>query len=225
MIGSAMIGTTAAALVATVFPFGTIGAAATGEGPPPPGRVVIELTTVNGSGCGLPPWASVAVAPDNMAFTISRGSATARVGVGAGPTDFRKNCQIGLNVHVPRGFTYAIAGADHSGLAHLEKGATGLFRTDYYFQGSSVTTSRSHPLVGPFDDAWQFVDGIDVADLVYAPCGEQRNLTVNTVLRVDAGTSDPATTTSSMTLGTPGDTIDSVYRLAWKQCPPDLSGD
>ncbi|WP_131738557.1 DUF4360 domain-containing protein [Actinomadura roseirufa] len=31
----------------------------------------------------------------------------AQVDAGSKPTDFRKNCQFSVNVHVPRGFPYA----------------------------------------------------------------------------------------------------------------------
>src|SRR5437763_3163316 len=100
--------------------------------PAPPGKIVIDVVTVNGSGCP-DRTAAVAVAPDNTAFTVTYSKFTAQVGVGSTPTDFRKNCQLNLRVHVPQGFTYAIAQADYRGFAHLEKGATALERANYYF--------------------------------------------------------------------------------------------
>ncbi len=146
--------------------------------------------TVNGSGCPAGT-AAVAVSPDNTAFTVAYSSYMAQVGVGAKPTDVRKNCQLNLRVHVPQGFTYAVAKADYRGFAHLERGASALERANYYFQGSSATAYVSHPLKGPFNDDWQATDEVDVASLVWAPCGEKRNLNVNTELRVSVGTSNP----------------------------------
>src|ERR1043165_583151 len=89
---------------------------------PPPDKIIIDVATVNGSGC-RPGTAAVAVSEDNEAFTVTYSEFMAQVGVGAQPTDFRKNCQISLKVHVPQGFTYAIAQADYRGFAHLESGA------------------------------------------------------------------------------------------------------
>src|SRR2546427_79784 len=101
---------------------------------PPPDKIIIDVVTVNGTGC-KPGTAAVAVSEDNTAFTVTYSEFIAQVGVGAGPLDWRKNCQLSLKVHVPQGFTYAIAQADYRGFAHLERGATALERANYYFQG------------------------------------------------------------------------------------------
>ncbi|MFD9689688.1 DUF4360 domain-containing protein [Kitasatospora sp. NPDC059146] len=186
--------------------------------PTPPDRIVIDVATVNGSGCPAGT-AAVAVSPDNTAFTVTYSSYLAQVGVGSKPTDFRKNCQLDLRVHVPQGFTYAIASADYRGFAHLEQGANGTERANYYFQGDSQTSYQSHRFDGPKDDSWQATDTVDVAALVFAPCGEERNFNINTELRVAGGSSDQAHTTSFMTMDSTDGNINTTYHLAWKQCP------
>ncbi|MFB6892108.1 DUF4360 domain-containing protein [Kitasatospora sp. NPDC056327] len=209
-------GAAAAALLVTAFTGTT--ASATGWGTPPPDRIVIDVATVNGSGCPAGT-AAVAVSPDNTAFTVTYSNYIAQVGPGSKPTDFRKNCQLNLNVHVPQGFTYAIASADYRGFAHLEKGATAVERANYYFQGSSQTAYSSHAFAGPVDDSWQVTDTVAVEALVFKPCGELRNFNINTELRVAAGTSDPARTTSFMTMDSTDGSINTVYHFAWKRCP------
>lgn len=187
---------------------------------PPTGNIVIELVTVNGSGCPAGS-AAVAVAPDNTAFTVTYSSYMAMVGVGSKPTDFRKNCQLAVRVHVPQGFTYAIAKSDYRGYAYLEKGATGIERANYYFQGQSPTSYIAHPFSGPMDDNWQTTDEVDIAAMVYAPCGEERFLNINTELRVNAGTSDPSKTTSLMAMDSTDTEINTKYHFSWRQCPKD----
>ncbi|MEU8515865.1 DUF4360 domain-containing protein [Kitasatospora sp. NPDC048722] len=205
----------ATGVVATLF-----GSPASGGDslPTPPDRIVIDVATVNGSGCPVGT-AAVAVSPDNTAFTVTYSQYLAQVGVGSKPTDFRKNCQLDLRVHVPQGFTYAIASTDYRGYAHLENGATGIQRAGYYFQGDPQTAYGTHRFNGPRDDNWQATDTVDVAALVWAPCGEERNFNINTELRVAAGTSDPSTTTSFMTMDSTDGSINTVYHLAWKTCP------
>ncbi|MGK4579496.1 DUF4360 domain-containing protein [Kitasatospora sp. HPMI-4] len=185
---------------------------------PPPDKIVIDVATVNGSGCPAGT-AAVAVSSDNTAFTVTYSDYLAQVGVGAKPTDFRKNCQLNLDVHVPQGFTYAIASTDYRGYAHLEPGAYGIEQASYYFQGQPGTTSHSHRFNGAFDDNWQATDSVDIASLVFAPCGEERNFNINTELRVSAGSSDPTKTTSFMTMDSTDGSINTTYHLAWKQCP------
>ncbi|WP_171163419.1 DUF4360 domain-containing protein [Streptomyces sp. I05A-00742] len=185
---------------------------------PPPGKIVIEIATVNGSGCPAGT-AAVAVSPDNTAFTVTYSEYLAQVGVGSKPTDFRKNCQLNLIVHVPQGYTYAIASADYRGYAKLEPGASGVEKASYYFQGSSQTVPSSHVLRGPYGDNWQNTDTVPVGALVWAPCGERRNFNINTELRVNAGTSDTSKTTSFMTMDSTDGNINTIYHLAWKECP------
>ncbi|MFF2043541.1 DUF4360 domain-containing protein [Kitasatospora sp. NPDC058170] len=208
----------AAALLGSSVLGGAGGAATTGWSTPPPDKIVIDVATVNGSGCPAGT-AAVAVSPDNTAFTVTYSQYVAQVGVGSKPTDFRKNCQLNLNVHVPQGFTYAIASADYRGFAHLEKGASAVQKANYYFQGSPQTASLSHQFTGRLDDSWQATDSVAVAALVWAPCGELRNFNINTELRVSAGTSDQTRTTSFMTMDSTDGSINTVYHLAWRQCP------
>ncbi|GFH36851.1 DUF4360 domain-containing protein [Streptomyces pacificus] len=183
----------------------------------PPDKIAIEIATVNGSGCA-PGTAAVAVSQDNTAFTVTYSNYLAQVGGGASPVDFRKNCQLNLVVHVPQGFTYAVASADYRGFASLQSGATAVQKASYYFQGSPDTAAREHPYSGPYSDNWQATDNTEWGQLVWAPCGVQRNFNINTELRVNAGTSDPSTT-SFMTMDSTDGEINTVYRLAWKECP------
>ncbi|WP_394830030.1 DUF4360 domain-containing protein [Pendulispora rubella] len=185
--------------------------------PPPPDRITIDVVTVNGSGCPQGT-AAVAVSPDNTAFTVTYSQFLAQAGGGVPPTDMRKNCQLNLDVHVPQGFTYAIAQADYRGYAHLEAGASAVQRANYYFQGMSQTAYRNHNFNGRLDDNWQTTDTTEVSALVYKPCGEQRNFNINAELRVNAGTG--ATATSFMAMDSTDGAISTKYHFAWKVCPP-----
>ncbi len=191
--------------------------AATTQDTPPPGRITIDVVTVNGSGC-RPGTAAVATAPDNTAFTVTYSEYLAQVGVGAEPTDFRKNCQLNILVHVPQGFTYAIAKADYRGFAHLVSGATATQRANYYFAGDAATARVAHPFRGPLSDNWQTTDATPVAELVWSPCGMNRNLNINTDLRVAAGTSNPNHTTSFITMDSTDGSVKTIYHFAWKRC-------
>lgn len=183
-----------------------------------PNGVTIEIATVNGSGCPTGT-AAVAVSEDKEAFTVTYSDYLAQAGGSSGPTDFRKNCQISMKVHVPQGFTYAISSTDYRGFASLEPGASAVEKASYYFQGMSQTSAISHTLKGQYADNWQFTDTNDVAQLVYKPCGEERNFNVNTELRVLKGTSDPAKT-SFISMDSTDGSIKTTYHFAWKQCPP-----
>ncbi|MCF2436564.1 DUF4360 domain-containing protein [Streptomyces thinghirensis] len=185
---------------------------------PPPDKIIIKVATVNGSGCpqGM---AAVAVSEDNTAFTVTYSDYLAQAGGDSAPTAFRKNCQLNLLVHVPQGSTYAVASA---GLPLASPPSSPAPRAP----SGPRTTSRAPrtrstaptPFSGPLNDNWQATDTTDWAQLVWAPCGVQRNFNINTELRVSTGTSDPEEV-SFMTMDSTDGDISTVYHLAWKECP------
>ncbi|WP_019067055.1 DUF4360 domain-containing protein [Streptomyces hokutonensis] len=216
MPGGLLLSGAVAALLATALPSAQHSSSPAFDDPPPD-KIVINVATVNGSGCPQGTTA-VAVSEDNTAFTVTYSAYLAQVGGNSDPTAFRKNCQLNLVVHVPQGFTYAIASVDYRGFASLQRGASGAQKASYYFQGSSSTASKNHPFNGPYDDNWQATDSTDWAQLVWAPCGVQRNFNINTELRVAAGTSS-SSAVSFMTMDSTDGDISTVYHMAWKECP------
>lgn len=183
----------------------------------PAGRVTVHVVTANGSGCPAGS-TEVAVADDNSEFIVIHRSYVARVGVGADPTDSRKNCQLSLDVRVPSGFTFGIVRADYSGRISLAAGAQAWQSANYYFQGDSNTVRRVHPFTGPMRDNWSTTDTTDPGSVVFAPCGDQRYLNINTALRVSAGSSNPQTTSSWISMDSPDRNPNSRYRFLWKRC-------
>lgn len=177
-----------------------------------PERVVVDLVTVLGSGCPTGT-TSVSLAEGNTALRLSFSSFVAQVGVGARPTDSRKNCQAAIAVHIPAGFTYALEHARYHGFMSLARGANARAQANYYFQGSPATEYRSHSFVGPIEDGWMTTDETEIGAVSFMPCGEQRFLNVNTELRVNAGTSDVKNSTSFISLDEAFD-----FRFIWKKC-------
>ncbi|MDX8028707.1 DUF4360 domain-containing protein [Lentzea sp. BCCO 10_0856] len=180
----------------------------------PPGKITVDVVTVNGSGCPAGT-AAVAVSDDNTAFTVTYSDYTAQAGAGSTPTQFRKNCQLNLRVHYPQGFTFGIAKADYRGFAQLPRGAKGVQKASYYFAGQSSTVASTHNIAGPKTDNWQFTDTTNVAEIVFAPCGMVRHLNVNTEVRAFTNTSNqPAFVSMDSTDGS----VNTRYQFAWKRC-------
>ncbi|KAF4408343.1 MULTISPECIES: DUF4360 domain-containing protein [Streptomyces] len=215
MSGVLLAGGAAAALFASTLAGSAMSVEPTSTVPDE--KIVVGVNTVNGSGCPAGT-AAVAVSPDNTAFTVTYSDYLAQVGVGAQPTDSRKNCQLNLDVHVPGGFTYAIASVDYRGYAHLEKGASGLQKASYYHQGSPETASSTHEFKGPFSDNWQTTDSTDYGELVWAPCGVDRNVNINSELRVSGGESNTKESTSFMTMDSTDGAVSTEYHIEWKKC-------
>ncbi|MFI5494818.1 DUF4360 domain-containing protein [Actinoplanes sp. NPDC051859] len=181
---------------------------------PPNQQITIDLVAMAGSGC-RPGTADVAISPDNKAFTAIYSEYLAQAGPGISTTEGRKNCQLNVLVHVPQGFTYAIAKVDYRGYGSTMAGSSSQQRANYYFQGMSQGVYTTHPFPAPLDDNWMVSDEVAVAAMVWHPCGEMRNLNINTELRVSKGSS---TGTSFVTMDSTDGSIETTYHFAWKRC-------
>ena len=181
---------------------------------PPADSIAIDLVALAGSGC-KPGTADVAVSPDNTAFTAIYSEYLAQAGPNIAATEGRKNCQLNVLVHVPQGFTFAITKVDYRGYGLLQPGATASQRANYYFQGMTESTFVSHNFTAPLDDNWIASDEVPIASVVWHPCGELRNLNINTELRVAKGTSTEA---SFVTMDSTDGSIATTYHFAWRQC-------
>lgn len=181
---------------------------------PPDSHIVIDLVAMAGSGCP-PGSAAVAVSPDNTAFTTIYSSYLAEAGPGIATTAGRKNCQLNVLVHVPQGFTFAIAKVDYRGYGLVQRGAVASQRANYYFQGMTESTYVNHPISAPLDDNWIASDNVPIAAMVWRPCGERRNLNINTELRVSKGSSTQA---SFVTMDSVDGSIETTYHFAWRAC-------
>lgn len=185
---------------------------------PPPDKVSVQVATVNGSGCPRDTVA-VALSPDKTAFTVTYSNYIAQVGPESKPTDNRKNCQIAMKVYVPQGFSYGLVKVDYRGYKELQRGASGRLVAGYYFQGNSGTDRRTHKFQGSENpgDNWTKTDVTEFSQIVWSPCGEQRNFNVNTEMRVDRGSSSRQDT-SYMTMDSTDGDLKTLYHWAWKRC-------
>ncbi|GAA4238387.1 DUF4360 domain-containing protein [Actinomadura meridiana] len=212
--GFAISAVAAAALAVSTAPI-----AAAASGPRPvrgPDGVTIEIATANGSGC-LNNTAGVAISDDAESFTVWYFNYLVQSGGSLKPAPVRKNCQLSLKLRAPEGVTYAVSSVDHRGYASLVDGAKATQKVSHYFQGLPQTGRITHQIPVPFDGTWHFEDSIQT-EPVYKPCGEDRNLNLNTELRLDPGTSDPSHP-SVIAMDTLEDPIGSIYHLTWKTCP------
>ncbi|MFC7528252.1 DUF4360 domain-containing protein [Actinoplanes sp. GCM10030250] len=207
-------------ITAAVAMLGTLGVASPSQAGPPPvpdDMMIIDVVKANGSGCPDES-AAITVADDNKAFTVTYSEYTAQVGPKSGPLDFRKNCQLALDIKVPSGFTFAVATADYRGFASLRGGSWAEQNASYYFQGYSQTTRTKHTFKGPLEDNWQRTDQVGIASLNFLKCGDRRFLNINTELRVNRGSSDSTKYTSFISMDSTDASINTVYRVVWKKC-------
>jgi len=198
---------TLACVVALSLCFGSNAAAQ-----PDPDTVYLKNIQYNGSGC--PPVSAVVdLAPDGQAIIVTHAEFIAELGPGIPISQSRKNCQLNLTLHVPAGFTYAIGSVDHHVDACIARGARGMLKQTFYFQGEEPQPSPWRPFTNfvGCDVDWHIRDEVETAELRWAPCGVERSLNINTQTRIDKGTSS-SSASSFMTLE------QQTFHLLWRTC-------
>ncbi len=181
---------------------------------PRPDDVHIARLTYAGSGC---PAGTVSelVTPDGRAFTLLFDNYVAEAGPGIPLSSGRKNCQIAVDLRFPSGFSYSIFEVDYRGYAKLDRGATGVQKSSYYFQGSAQTASLQSTFNGALDQDYQFRDTLGLGAVVWSPCGAVRALNMNTQVRVSTtGASQRALLTTDSIDGN----IAHTYKILWRSC-------
>jgi hypothetical protein len=157
-----------------------------GNHTPNPSGSYFASVTANGTGCPAGTWETV-ISPDGKAFTTKFNAYEAKVD--ASSTIAVKNCQVTVKLHSPRGQSYRVKKFAFDGHAFLEEGVKARYIAQYYFQGNPVASEQIRvDLAGPVDERYVFEDTLHTtASAVWSPCSVDRNLNINTTLRLQSG--------------------------------------
>ncbi|MDR7276177.1 DUF4360 domain-containing protein [Catenuloplanes atrovinosus] len=200
--------------------FATAGAATlallSGSAPAPAGPAGVSFTIAssNGTGCAAGK-ATLSPLPNGNGFALRFPTFTARSGGGAAATDMRKSCQVSVRVGGYKGFTFAVAQAEHRGYVRLPGDAGATQTTTAGFTGEPEKTVFTKTFTGPRNGFWVNRTTVRADQLDYAACAESRLLNIRIDGRVRSGGNGGA---STLTLGSAGNGIDASYQLAWRKC-------
>jgi Domain of unknown function (DUF4360) len=184
---------------------------------PDPSGVYVAALTANGTGCPAGTW-DASISPDGTTFTVS--FATYELMVNPGQAFVVKDCQIGIDLKTPSGFTFAVNSFYYQGYNLLDSdGMTAQQTAKYYFMGNPVpgVTFQSN-MTGPYDDSYLFANDVPVADLVWSPCGVTRRLNAQTrlILKNNAA----KTGSGYLNMSTADGMVQNVFRFgfSWRHC-------
>jgi hypothetical protein len=184
---------------------------------PDPNKPFFAEVTANGTGCPRGTW-ETAISPDGETFTTTFSAYEVEVEDGK-RTSF-KDCNLTIKLRSPSGISYAVSDFFYQGYAFLENGVRGFQTANYYFQGNpipSVDKEKRTDLTGPVDRSYLFQDTVRTADVVWSPCGLDRNLQVVTRLGLQKSQNKGA---GYINLSAVDGKVDGkvVLKLAWRKC-------
>lgn len=138
----------------------------------------LASVSANGTGCPKDSW-DTAITRDGRRFTST--FSTYEAFVDDGQRLSFKDCNLTIKLHSDAPLSYAVDAYYHDGYAFLEAGVTGFITANYYFQGNpvpAVSAAKRTDLTGPIDRTFIYDERVADENLVWSPCGRDRNLQI-----------------------------------------------
>ncbi|KAJ3032643.1 hypothetical protein HDV00_007298 [Rhizophlyctis rosea] len=182
--------------------------------PEPPTNVTINALTYGGTGCPAGT-AAVLIAADKKSFAVIFDQYT--VSVSPTKNRDRKNCQLGLELLFPQGYSYSLGTVNYRGSAFLDNKVNGALVANYFFAGVPTQATKTTNFNGPYaENNYVVTDSFDLQAVVWSPCGENVPLSMSSSILLD----NTKNKKGSGELTT--DSIDGkfmqIYGIQWAKC-------
>ena len=148
---------------------------------------IVKNIVLNGSGCRDAGSASVTVAPEGGAITVTYASMTLASAPGA--TFQHINCTVGITLAGTAGRRLAVTASTKQGVAHLPAGASGHVMSSLFFAGNPRSFDGHSTLNGPTSEPFVITDAVTPGSGVASTCGEDMIVNLNTSLNLSAPSS------------------------------------
>ncbi|KAJ3031798.1 hypothetical protein HDV00_008128 [Rhizophlyctis rosea] len=181
---------------------------------PPVNTVKVTKVTYGGTGCPQGT-ASVDVAKDGSYINVIFDQYYATVD--ATTAIDRKNCQLGVSLSIPSGYSYSITSVNYRGGVYLDKGVTATQTATYFFAGNPVQATKATQWKGPMDYTdYVASDSFALEAIVWSGCAATAPLNINSAIFA----SNTANRKGNGYIST--DSLDATfqqqYNLQWKRC-------
>lgn len=183
-------------------------------------QMTIRGVRLQGSGCG-PATAQALVTPDGQTLSVLFDNYSADIGQGSQNPQLReikKNCNVLIDVDVPRNTQYAIQQVNYRGFAALPASAHGYHRFTQVVPGV-IPSLREAQLRGPIADNYEVIVATKPGRSPWSTCNNPSqtvNLLSELMVRYLPGSRDTAM--AQITLDSADVATASSFKLIWRRC-------
>lgn len=154
-------------------------------------QLQIGEPSYSGTGCEAGS-ATLTLSPDNTQLSVLFNNFVAQSGGSVGRQLDRKACILSLPIHIPSGFTLAIATVDYRGFMNLPKKTKGQFVASSMFAGAEKFR-ENRQFIGPYTDNFTFRTVATSKEMVWSQCGKKTILRTHAAIFVNSGNSGEET--------------------------------
>ena len=147
-------------------------------------------------------------------FSIYFSTYVAQQGPGLTLAERRKNCNVGVQLHLPQGYQFSIANVRYIGYADLPAGVLGRQKSTYEFPFFSNSVTLQSVLPGPYTGGYERTDNLGISSVVWSPCGLNTPLNIRTQVALEGASLPRAALTTDQIDGR----VRQVYGLVWRAC-------
>jgi hypothetical protein len=147
-------------------------------------------------------------------FVVYFSNYVAQQGPGLTIAERRKNCNIGVQLHLPYGYQFSIANVRYLGYAEIPYGVRGRQKSTYEFPFYSNAVTMQTLLHGPFSGNYSRQDNLGITSIVWSPCGMNAPLNIRTQVALEGSMYPMAMLTTDQIDGR----VQQVYGLTWRAC-------
>ncbi len=147
-------------------------------------------------------------------FVIYFSNYIAMQGPGLTIAERRKNCNVGVQLHLPFGYQFSIANVRYIGYADLPYGVRGRQKSTYEFPFYSNSVTLQSLIYGPYSGNYQRQDNLGISSVVWSPCGMNAPLNIRTQVALEGSMYPMASLTTDQMDGR----VQQVYGLTWRAC-------
>jgi len=157
----------------------------------------------------------------------------AQIGPSVSPSEWRKNCQLLIQLHYPQGFQYSVLQTEYRGFISIDSTITAKQEALYYFSGGerisltlvillltqnveSAQATCSVSFTGPDTEDYHQVGKVPLTSIVWSPCGSQAALNIDASVQLHQ-TSD-TNAQGQMTIDSADGHIEFIVGVQWRKC-------
>jgi len=178
-------------------------------------QVYIQKLTWGGSGCPANTVGNF-TSDDRQTFTLLFDNFVAQIGPSVSPSEWRKNCQLLIQLHYPQGFQYSVLQTEYRGFISIDSTITAKQEALYYFSGESAQATCSVSFTGPDTEDYHQVGKVPLTSIVWSPCGSQAALNIDASVQLHQ-TSD-TNAQGQMTIDSADGHIQFIVGVQWRKC-------